>query len=44
MDYIFAEKALNGLSNSKERDVYNEAKSTYDKAKNRLITTEKTRL
>ena len=41
MDYIFAEKALNGLSNSKERDVYNEAKSTYDKAKNRLITTEK---
>lgn len=41
MDYIFAEKALNGLSNSKERDVYNEAKSTYYKAKNRLITTEK---
>lgn len=41
MDYIFAEKALNGLSNSKERDVYNEAKSTYDKAKNRLVTTEK---
>lgn len=41
MDYIFAEKALNGLSNSKEHDVYNEAKSTYDKAKNRLITTEK---
>ena len=41
MDYIFAEKALNGLSNSKERDVYNEAKSTYDKAKNRLIITEK---
>lgn len=41
MDYIFAEKTLNGLSNSKERDVYNEAKSTYDKAKNRLITTEK---
>lgn len=41
MDYIFAEKALNGLSNSKERDVYNEAKSTYDKAKNRLTTTEK---
>lgn len=41
MDYIFAEKALNGLSNSKERDVYNDAKSTYDKAKNRLITTEK---
>lgn len=41
MDYIFAEKALNGLSNSKERDVYNEAKSTYDKAKNRLITIEK---
>lgn len=41
MDYIFAEKALNDLSNSKERDVYNEAKSTYDKAKNRLITTEK---
>ena len=41
MDYIFAEKALNGLSNSKERDVYDEAKSTYDKAKNRLITTEK---
>lgn len=41
MDYIFAEKALNGLSNSKERDVYNEAKSTYDKVKNRLITTEK---
>ena len=41
MDYIFAEKALNGLSNWKERDVYNEAKSTYDKAKNRLITTEK---
>lgn len=41
MDYIFAEKALSGLSSSKERDVYNEAKSTYDKAKNRLITTEK---
>ena len=41
MDYIFAEKALNGLSNSKERDVYNEVKSTYDKAKNRLVTTEK---
>ena len=41
MDYIFAEKALNGLSSSKERDVYNEAKSTYDKAKNRLITTGK---
>lgn len=41
MDYVFAEKALNGLSNSKERDVYNEAKSTYDKAKNRLTTTEK---
>lgn len=41
MDYIFAEKALSGLSNSKERDVYNEAKSTYDKAKNRLVTTEK---
>lgn len=41
MDYIFAEKALNGLSKSKERDVYNEAKSTYDKAKNRLTTTEK---
>lgn len=41
MDYIFAEKALNGLSNSKERDAYNEAKTTYDKAKNRLITTEK---
>ena len=41
MDYIFAEKALKGSSDSKERDVYNEAKSTYDKAKNRLITTEK---
>lgn len=41
MDYIFAEKALNGSSDSKERDVYNEAKSTYDKAKNRLTTTEK---
>jgi LPXTG-motif cell wall-anchored protein len=41
MDYIFAEKALNGLSNSKERDVYNDAKSAYDKAKNRLTTTEK---
>lgn len=41
MDYNFAEKALNGLSNSKERDVYNEAKLTYDKAKNRLTTTEK---
>lgn len=41
MGYIFAEKALNGLSNSKERDVYNEAKLTYDKAKNRLVTTEK---
>lgn len=41
MDYIFAEKALNGSSDSKERDVYNDAKSTYDKAKNRLTTTEK---
>lgn len=41
MDYIFAEKALNGSSDSKERDVYNEAKSIYDKAKNRLTTTEK---
>ncbi len=36
MDYIFAEKALNGSSDSKERYVYNDAKSTYDKAKNRL--------
>lgn len=41
MDYIFAEKALTDSSNSKEGDVYNEAKSTYDKAKNRLTTTEK---
>lgn len=41
MDYVFAEKALNGSSDSRERDVYNEAKSTYDKAKNRLATTEK---
>lgn len=41
MDYIFAEKALKDSSNSKEGDVYNEAKSTYDKAKNRLTTTEK---
>ena len=41
MDYIFAEKALKGSSESKERDVYNDAKSTYDKAKNRLTTTEK---
>ena len=41
MDYIFAEKALKGSSYLKERDVYNDAKSTYDKAKNRLTTTEK---
>lgn len=41
MDYIFAEKGLKDSSNSKEGDVYNEAKLTYDKAKNRLTTTEK---
>lgn len=40
MDYIFAEKALKDANNSTKKDVYNEAKSTYDKIKNRLSTSE----
>ena len=40
MDYISAEKTLKDLNNSTESNVYSEAKSTYDKAKNRLATSE----
>lgn len=41
MDYILAEKALKDSNNSSENSVYGEVKSTYDKAKNRLATSEK---